>query len=524
MAKLYDMRLTKFKEIKSKIPEGSSLLKYAQSKDDDLDVLFISGDVAIDSINLDKPLTSFNVPTDQQLFLYAVLVEGNVKAKNIYNHEDDGSTSLIVTGDITADNMVVGGQEIFVGGNLHIQDCFWGNYNHGDLTIIGKATARVFVATDEYHYDKTKIKAAYLLCDDQDQEFDKEMAEAIFVHGMMKDDDEIDEVIGWRDIISRYNVLRRIEENQLIIRVSISILTEEEKLTAFLITVPSVFSSPAFNDTASLMRQADNFKKLITVGHAHPEHKQFFEWNGFEIQIHRRMEDAEEEYLRNDYILASHDSNLQFFIQIPELGEHQKNLLQFYTQGMVLLFRTDPDADFEELYSSDPAPEIVTIAQNLWTEILMRAEIGSYLHSKLQKEVSPQSLLTALETPVIRDCYNDYYHDDNQGFWSGDMYLAFRQHGFKDEVGSFDIAKEIPSDDFDVRKYLLRPDDLENPTATIVYYSSSVDGTTKDRYSGDTFYKVFFYDWKLLREILDWYPKALKKLEAKNEAFLNDEE
>jgi hypothetical protein len=40
-----------------------------------------------------------------------------------------------------------------VSGSLTVRELIWGDYNHGDLTVKGDASAAVFADTDEYHYD-----------------------------------------------------------------------------------------------------------------------------------------------------------------------------------------------------------------------------------------------------------------------------------------------------------------------------------------------------------------------------------
>lgn len=71
-----------------------------------------------------------------------------MKAGNIYNNETDGSTGLVVMGNLTANNIVVGGQELFVAGDLAVNELFWGDYNHGELQVRGSIQAKVFINTD----------------------------------------------------------------------------------------------------------------------------------------------------------------------------------------------------------------------------------------------------------------------------------------------------------------------------------------------------------------------------------------
>ena len=68
----------------------------------------------------------------------------------VYNEETDGAAGLIMLGDLRVGNMLVGGQEVYVTGNLMVDEVVWGDYNHGDLRVLGIAIATACVETDQY--------------------------------------------------------------------------------------------------------------------------------------------------------------------------------------------------------------------------------------------------------------------------------------------------------------------------------------------------------------------------------------
>lgn len=72
---------------------------------------------------------------------------------HIYNQDTDGACGLIVLGNLSARNMVVGGQEIYVTGDLAVAELCWGDYNHGTLMVQGNASAAVLGDTEEYHLE-----------------------------------------------------------------------------------------------------------------------------------------------------------------------------------------------------------------------------------------------------------------------------------------------------------------------------------------------------------------------------------
>lgn len=109
---------------------------------DDEPVLVFGSDTTLESLNLD-------FSSEETEFIFLILVEGNLTVKTfIYNEETDGASGLIVLGDLRASTMLVGGQEVYVTGNLVVEELFWGDYNHGSLRVLGDASLAVFAAVD----------------------------------------------------------------------------------------------------------------------------------------------------------------------------------------------------------------------------------------------------------------------------------------------------------------------------------------------------------------------------------------
>ncbi|UJF35636.1 DUF6891 domain-containing protein [Paenibacillus hexagrammi] len=115
-------------------------------------VLVYEGNLTVEQIHLDYPLGIDAVREEhEQQSVFLILVTGDLIVNNyIYNEYTDGSTGLIVLGNVQASNMIVGGQEIYIGGNLAVKELFWGDYNHGMLSVCGNVETSFFVETDEY--------------------------------------------------------------------------------------------------------------------------------------------------------------------------------------------------------------------------------------------------------------------------------------------------------------------------------------------------------------------------------------
>ncbi|WP_147277154.1 polymer-forming cytoskeletal protein [Runella aurantiaca] len=104
---------------------------------------FYNGSYECDELNLDWREDEKTV---------GIIINGNLTVTgNIWNSETDGGISLIVIGNLSAKNIVVGGQEIYIEGNLWVQNLLYGSYNHGDMRVKGDIQAKVIVA-DDYQF------------------------------------------------------------------------------------------------------------------------------------------------------------------------------------------------------------------------------------------------------------------------------------------------------------------------------------------------------------------------------------
>lgn len=97
----------------------------------------VAGDLCLTMTDSDEP----------NLVGYVRLGDLTVQG-SIYNENSDGAHSLVVLGDLSARNVVVGGQVIYVGGNATVVEVFGGDYNHGDCVIAGNLNAPVIVTHD----------------------------------------------------------------------------------------------------------------------------------------------------------------------------------------------------------------------------------------------------------------------------------------------------------------------------------------------------------------------------------------
>lgn len=169
-------------QVKDKLPTDSLIYAWIgrdpERWEEEL-VAYFAGDARLDSLDLDTPFG------DERIRL--ILIDGNLEVdRYIYNENTDGAAGLIVNGDLAVRNMLVGGQEIYVSGSLTVRELFWGDYNHGDLTVKGDASAAVFADTDEYHVNI----AGSLNCKQRLQEWDIDMLQEWLVEEMYEADED----------------------------------------------------------------------------------------------------------------------------------------------------------------------------------------------------------------------------------------------------------------------------------------------------------------------------------------------
>jgi tetratricopeptide (TPR) repeat protein len=139
--------LLPFTQIVDRLPESCWHRRHADRFEQSC-ALLLEGDHTLDALDLDAPLANGAKLGDITL----VLVTGRLTVTGaICNVDTDGAAALVVQGDLKAANMIVGGQEIYVGGNLEVEGLFWGDYNHGTMTVEGQTSAQFWLATDEYH-------------------------------------------------------------------------------------------------------------------------------------------------------------------------------------------------------------------------------------------------------------------------------------------------------------------------------------------------------------------------------------
>ena len=156
-------------------------IKHALAKCPDEQVALYEGDLVLGSLNLDFP-PDFTNPEEN--FVMFVVTGDLVVTTHITCENTDGGRGLIVFGNLRAHDIAVGGQELYVRGNVEVERVYCGSYNHGSTTINGNLKAGLLISDDYRFWIKGTLDALRITtgCDrfgllegrDVDRNFDYE--------------------------------------------------------------------------------------------------------------------------------------------------------------------------------------------------------------------------------------------------------------------------------------------------------------------------------------------------------------
>ncbi|HEY5922823.1 MAG TPA: hypothetical protein VIV11_14190 [Kofleriaceae bacterium] len=78
------------------------------------------------------------------------IVDGDLEVSgSIINRDGNSGPFLLVTGNVHAKNLIAGGAEIVILGDLIVDEVIFGYYNHGSITVHGTTRAKAIIT--EYH-------------------------------------------------------------------------------------------------------------------------------------------------------------------------------------------------------------------------------------------------------------------------------------------------------------------------------------------------------------------------------------
>lgn len=385
---------------------------------DDEPVLALDGPSALDQLDLDDPLGD-----GSRVFL--IHIQGDLDvAGAVVNENTDGAAGLIVSGSLRCRNAAVGGQEIYVRGDLDVAEMYWGDYNHGSLIVAGDAAARLFLVTEDYGVDLRGehrvgrwIQADHDIGEGWPLDDPHALGEEIEAGFIAADDDDDDGPA----VLLRDGILAALREGRRVLCAERD--ADAERIAALFpdpaISIDNIvrivrpewlYTSPEDPaDSQVEFRDGDLFCRisLIPDGEKPVECKLYF-------QLGRQwaaMIGTFNEPLTRAGRRAALPGKL-----IGRLTGRAR------PQTLGLIWR-DVANQGGWLVMDDSAPaEARALAERGWQAALRYAAAQSQLH----EAVTPAMIRELLALPLAEP-YDDYYCDDRNGLWVGDTYCSFRQ-------------------------------------------------------------------------------------------------
>ncbi len=115
--------------------------EYWQSEYSDSYFLWFDNNVTLDKLDLEADNYE-----DPQFVGY--IINGDLITSKILNYETDYGIHLIVLGNLITDYIAVGGQDIYIKGNLIVKNMFVGSYNHGTMYVKSNVTSPIAIIDD----------------------------------------------------------------------------------------------------------------------------------------------------------------------------------------------------------------------------------------------------------------------------------------------------------------------------------------------------------------------------------------
>ncbi|MHA7966981.1 hypothetical protein ACX93W_22970 [Paenibacillus sp. CAU 1782] len=404
-------------QLADKFPEGSWWAKFYGDFSDDQLVAYYGGDLTLPSLNLD-----WEEPFPEQKEVILIFIDGNFTVGHLYNKETDAAIGLMVIGNLSAKNITAGGQEIYVSGNLAVEELFCGSYNHGETIVKGHLNVAVLVQDDEYriNVDGQKSIPCIVSAWDGDGVF-QELP--VSIHEVL-----IDEVFDMDEDdtgFSFWSLVNVIAEGR-------SPLKSPNESFALKQPASIYFTHNAINE--------ENILKL-TQCILMPKNKPSFDFQEQDAFFKVQTEHIDADGEQRDLSVYMNDNRNHYYIWVEP--DHSVGLLT----------RTiEEGSEWEDITEESP-PEQLAELGGCWTMLLTCVNMAElYL-----RNVEVQSVQSILQHPAIQEFL--YEEEEDEGLWDGSKYYTFRK-AYVDEDGDYQSARiEIKTPDEAYYFYVLDNED-----------------------------------------------------------------
>ncbi|WP_322925408.1 hypothetical protein [Paenibacillus campi] len=419
----------KLADIKHKLPADSLIADWVERQPDQYDdelVWYCVGDVELDVLNLDEPwrngwLQQETEDEDEHTeeaklgYILLIVVEGNLRVNRIIANEDtDGATGLIVLGDLSVPYMLLGGQEVYVTGNVYAKHLLWGDYNHGTLIVRGNLSTGLLLQTGQYSVDVRGEHNARLHWEGlQSMEpwQGRERLDA-FDEECVIDDDE--------PFIWRKQMIRMIVAGKPVLR--------QQYIDPFVLPdVPFLFENTEINPVNMRRVAATSLLCMRRPEDTAPCYE--FWLNDVFIRAVAYGQEGEEGCFQGVYI---QDDDRHALLLRSEPVEQSRDILPGLLSGdsaylwqVSCKFRylEGNDTEWHTLKRTAP-PVFHKLYQTGWQGLLQA--VSNYEYARTL--IAPQTIRELLALPLVEP-YDNFYDDERHGLWLGDLFIAFRQQG-----------------------------------------------------------------------------------------------
>ncbi|WP_409343629.1 hypothetical protein [Paenibacillus sp. MBLB4367] len=393
-------------QLADKFPEGSWWAKFYQDFSDEQLAAYYEGDLTLPSLNLD-----WEKPFPQQKEVIIIFIDGNFTVDNLYNKETDGAIGLMVTGNLSAKNIAVGGQEIYVLGNLMIEEILCGSYNHGETIVKGDLSAAVLAQDDEYSFKVGGQKSIACLVnvwegDGVFQELPVDIHE-VLIDEVFLDMEEEDADFSFGTLVTV------IEEGRSALKKLNESPTRKKAVHLY-------FTHNTINEENIL-----RLTQCILMANDKPSFD--FQEQGVFFKVQQEHIDADGD--QRDLSVYMKNNRYHYYIWLEQ--DHSVGLLR----------RTvDEGAEWEDI--TGESQEQLAEISDCWTMLLTCANMAElYL-----RDIEVQYVQDILQHPVIQELYSEE-EEEEDGFWDGSKFYSFRQ-AHTDEDGDYRHARiEIQTPD-----------------------------------------------------------------------------
>ncbi|WP_161490366.1 GAD-like domain-containing protein [Stenotrophomonas maltophilia] len=402
-------KVVQYKDIAAEVPEDSIYAGERFTQANEL-VLLVDGDLTLDTLDLDDPLAPWR-EEDLDEYIRFILVRGNAEiARHVHSLETDGACGLLVSGDLTTTNAIVGGQEIRVGGNLLVRELFWGDYNHGELHVVGDTKAALLIQTDYSMQFDGSVQCIRRM--DDEAIIEDEIEQIIEPDCLSRECEDADSV--WS--LDAGAMLERLTAGKSVIRA--------EGLSApdpLLCTV-NLFGDATVSPDNFLRICAEDMLPLDTCGYD-------FHRDGISLQVRADTKDAGDPA----YIIQMEDPSAnvgaRFVMERVEttvgLIDRLKGRRPETGWGLWNYICRDINSDQSEwaqVEAHEIPPAHVALVLKAWQFLQEGASSRHWT-----AEVIPAREIRDLLALEICKPYDNYDDDDRCGFWVGHCHAAFRQ-------------------------------------------------------------------------------------------------